>query len=189
MFGLISFHRWLCVALYGSCLQKNIQLMLEFLKAPCLVPHFSFYILMTFLMMLFVILLSVLMILLSTPSVIRHLIYCNNQMAAELESDLRDTMYWVRKWFADFNAGKAQPALLEQFNNIGAIDVKMDGFVLEKNHFLRCWWCLSIFKMDAVVGSYIIFIAKTVHGTIIQTGITCKKILLQNSVEFGIALM
>ena len=33
-------------------LHKNIQLMLEFLKAPFLVLHFSYYILMIFLMML-----------------------------------------------------------------------------------------------------------------------------------------
>ena len=45
-------------------LHKNIQLMLEFLKAPFLVLHFSYYTLMTFLMMLSVILLSMLMILL-----------------------------------------------------------------------------------------------------------------------------
>ena len=42
-------------------LHKNIQLMLEFLKAPFLVLHFSYYTLMTFLMMLSVILLSTLM--------------------------------------------------------------------------------------------------------------------------------
>ena len=59
-------------------LHKNIQLMLEFLKAPFLVPHFSNYTLMTFLLMLFVILLSMLMILRSTLNMIRYLICCNN---------------------------------------------------------------------------------------------------------------
>ena len=34
-------------------IHMNIQLMLEFLKGPFLVLHFSYYILMTFLMMLF----------------------------------------------------------------------------------------------------------------------------------------
>ena len=58
-------------------LYKNIQLMLDF-KALFLVLHFSYYILMTFLMMLYVILLSMQMILLSTLSVIRHLICGNN---------------------------------------------------------------------------------------------------------------
>ena len=45
-------------------LQKNIQLMLEFIKAPFLVLHFSCYTLMTFLTMLSIILLFMLMILL-----------------------------------------------------------------------------------------------------------------------------
>ena len=58
-------------------LHKNIQLMLEFLKAPFLVLHFYCYTLMTFLTMLSVILLSMLMILLFILSVIRHLICCN----------------------------------------------------------------------------------------------------------------
>ena len=49
-----------------TSLHKNIQLMLEFLKAPFLVLHFSCYALMAFLMMSSVILLSMLMILLST---------------------------------------------------------------------------------------------------------------------------
>ena len=55
VFGLIShflsnsegFH-WF----WMESLHKNIQLMLEFLKGPFLVLHFSCYILMTFLMML-----------------------------------------------------------------------------------------------------------------------------------------
>ena len=51
---------------------RNIQLMLEFLKALFLVLHFSYYILMTFLMMLYVILLSMLMILLYILSVTRQ---------------------------------------------------------------------------------------------------------------------
>ena len=58
-------------------LDKNIRLMLEFLKAPFLAPHFPCYTLMTFLMMLSVILLSMMMIL-STVTVIRHLI-CDNK--------------------------------------------------------------------------------------------------------------
>ena len=59
-------------------LHKNIQIMREFLKSPFLVLHFSYYTLMTFLMMLSVILQSMLMILLSILSVIRDLICGNN---------------------------------------------------------------------------------------------------------------
>ena len=58
--------------------KNNFQLMLGFLKAPFLVLHFSYYTLMTFLVMLSVILLSMLMIQLSILSVIRHLICCSN---------------------------------------------------------------------------------------------------------------
>ena len=59
-------------------LHKNIQLMQEFLRAPFLILHFSYYTLMIFLTMLSVILLSMLMILLSILSVIEHLICGNN---------------------------------------------------------------------------------------------------------------
>ena len=55
-------------------LHKNIQLKLEFLRGPFLVLHFSYYTLLTFLMMLSVILLSILMILLSIQSVIKIII-------------------------------------------------------------------------------------------------------------------
>ena len=59
-------------------LHRNIQLMLVFLKGLFLVLHFSYYALMTFLMVLSVILLSMLMILLPTLNAIRHLICGNN---------------------------------------------------------------------------------------------------------------
>ena len=49
------------------------------MESLLLVLHFSYYTSMTFLMMLYVILLSMLMILLSTLSVIRHQIYGNNK--------------------------------------------------------------------------------------------------------------
>ena len=74
LFSVIDGFEWFWM---GS-LQKNIHLMLELLKAPFLVLHFSYYTSMTFLMMLSVILLSMLMALLSILSVIRHLICGNN---------------------------------------------------------------------------------------------------------------
>ena len=60
-------------------LPKNIHLILEFLKALFVVLHFSYYTLMSFLMVLSVMLLSVRMILVSTLSVIEHLICGNKQ--------------------------------------------------------------------------------------------------------------
>ena len=59
-------------------LQKNIQLMLEFIKTPFWVLHFSYYTLTTFLTMLSVILLSMLLILFSVLNMIRHLICGSN---------------------------------------------------------------------------------------------------------------
>ena len=54
------------------------------------------------------------------------------KLAFELESDLRDTVDWDRKWLVDFNAGKTQLYFFDHSNNTGAIDVKIDGSVLEE---------------------------------------------------------
>ena len=70
LFSVIDSFEWF----WMEGLHKNIQLMLEFLKSPFLVLHFSFCILITFLMMLSAILLSMLMILISILSTIKHLI-------------------------------------------------------------------------------------------------------------------
>ena len=59
-------------------LNKNIQLMLEFLKSPFLVLHFFYNTLMIFVKMLSVILLCMLMILFFILSVTSHLICGNN---------------------------------------------------------------------------------------------------------------
>ena len=74
LFLVVAGFKWFWI---GN-LHKNIQLMLELLKSPFLIMHFSYYMLMASLMMLYVILPSVPMILLSTLSVIKHLICGNN---------------------------------------------------------------------------------------------------------------
>ena len=74
LFSVIDDFEWF----WMESLHKNIQLMLEFLKAPFSVLHFSFYMLMIFLTMLSVILLFMLMIVLSILSVIGHVICGNN---------------------------------------------------------------------------------------------------------------
>ena len=66
------------------------------------------------------------------------------ELASKLESDLWDTVVRGRKWLVDFNAGKTQLVSFDWSNNTGAIDVKMDRSVLEKNHLLRCWGWLSL---------------------------------------------
>ena len=86
LFSVIDGFEWFWI----ESLHKNIQLMLQILKARFLVLHFSYYTLMTFLIMLSMILLSMVMILLclkcdkasdlwlSTLSLIRHLICGSN---------------------------------------------------------------------------------------------------------------
>ena len=54
------------------------------------------------------------------------------KLAAELESDLQDTVDCGRKWLADFNAGKTQQVSFNQSNNTGAIDVKWMHLFLRK---------------------------------------------------------
>ena len=65
LFSVIDGSEWFWME---NC-HKNIQLILEFLKAPFLVLHFFYYTLMNFLVMLLVILLSMLMMLLSILTV------------------------------------------------------------------------------------------------------------------------
>ena len=130
LFSVVDGFEWF----WMESLYKNIQLMQEFLKAPFLVLHFSYYTLMTFLMMLSVILQSILMILLSILSAIGHLI-CGNNLNWLLNFNL---IYWGKKWLVDFNAGKTQLVSFDQSNNNGFIDVKMSGSVLEE---------IPIFKM------------------------------------------
>ena len=52
-------------------------------------------------------------------------------------SDLRETMELGRKWLVNFNAGKIQLVLFNRSNDTGAIDVKMDGSVLEEKSFFK----------------------------------------------------
>ena len=77
------------------------------------------------------------------------------ELASELESDLRDTVDWGRKWPVDFNAGKTQLVSFDQSNNTGT----MDGSVLEEKSSLKMLGLTFSTKLDWV--SYIISIAKT----------------------------
>ena len=68
-------------------LHKIIKLMLEFLKAPFLVPHFSYYTLMTFLTILSLILVTACNhhLIIATASDMGQQL----ELASELESDLQ----------------------------------------------------------------------------------------------------
>ena len=79
-------------------------------------------------------------------------------MASELESNLRDTLNWVKKWLIDFNAGKTQLVSFDRSNNNGSIDVKMDGSVLEEQSSLKMLGLTFSSKLDW--GSYIISLLK-----------------------------
>ena len=57
-------------------------------------------------------------------------------------------MDWDRKWIVDFNAGKTQLVLFEWSNNIDAIDVKMDGFVLEEKSSFKMLGLTFSCKLD-----------------------------------------
>ena len=81
------------------------------------------------------------------------------ELASELESGLQDTVDWGRKWLLDFNAGKTQLVLFGRSDNTGAIDVKMDGSVLEEKSYFKMLRLTFSCKLDW--GSYIISIVKT----------------------------
>ena len=81
------------------------------------------------------------------------------ELASELESDLRNTVDWGRKWLVDFNAGKTQLVSFDLSKNTGVIDVKMDGSVLEEKTSYKMLGLTFSSKLDR--GSYIVSIAKT----------------------------
>ena len=81
------------------------------------------------------------------------------ELASELESDLRDTVDWGKKWLVDFNAGKTQLVLFDRSNNNGSIDVKMGGSILEEKSSFKMLGLTFSSKLDW--GSYIFSIAKT----------------------------
>ena len=81
------------------------------------------------------------------------------ELASELESGLQDTVNWGRKWFVDFNAEKTQLVSFDQSQNTGAIDVKMDGSILEEETSFKMLGLTFSSKLDW--GFYIVSIAKT----------------------------
>ena len=133
-----------------ASLQKNIQLMLEFLKGPFWDLHIND---------------------LSDDVTCNIAVYaddttlcykCNQAsdlwQQLELASEL-DSVDWGRKWLDGFNAGKTQLLLFDRSNNTSAIDVKMHGSVLEEKPYFKMLGLTFFSKLDW--GSYIISIAKT----------------------------
>ena len=78
-------------------------------------------------------------------------------------------MDWGTRWLVDFNAGKTQLVLLDQSNNIGPINVKMDGSVREEKISFNMLGLIFSFNLDW--GSFNISIAKPASkkiGTLIR---------------------
>ena len=151
LFSVIDEFEWF----WMESLYKNIQLMLEFLKGPSLVQHFSCCILMTFLMILSVIFLSMLMILLSILGVIRHLI-CGNSLDWVLNLNLIYETLWT-----EVRSGLLISLLVsfDWSNSNGSIDIKMEGSVLEEKSSFKMLGLTFSSKLDW--GSHIISICKT----------------------------
>ena len=80
-------------------------------------------------------------------------------MASERESDQQDTVDWGRKWLIGFNGGKTQLVSFNRSNNTGAIDMKVDGSVLEEKSSFKMLRFTFSPKLDC--GSYIFSIAET----------------------------
>ena len=112
---------------------------------------------MTFLMMSSVILLYMLVILLYSKCDQASDLWQQLELASELESDLQDAVDWGRKWLVDFNATKTQLVWFD--HSIGAIDVKMDGSVLEEKSSFKMLGLTFCSKLDW--GSCTVSIAKT----------------------------
>ena len=115
---------------------------------------------MTFLMILSEILLSVLMVLFSILSMVRHLI-CGNNLNQLLNLNLICKTLWTgaRKGFFDFNGGRTHLVLFDWSNKNGSIDVKMDEYALEEKSSLKMLGLTFSSKLDW--SFYIISIAKT----------------------------
>ena len=113
--------------------------MLEFLKAPFLVSHFSYCTLMTFLM-LSVILLYMLMIVLSVLSMIWHLT-CSNNLNWLLNSNLTYETLWtgVRSGLLISMLGKLKWFRLTSLVTLILLIWKWMCLFLRKNNLLRCW--------------------------------------------------
>ena len=70
------------------------------------------------------------------------------ELASDLESDLRDTVDWGKKWLVDFNARKTQLVSFDRSSNNGSIDVKMGGSILEEKSSLKMLVLTFSSKLD-----------------------------------------
>ena len=85
-------------------------------------------------------------------------LYFKYDEAFDLESDLQENVDWGRKWLVDFEAEKTQLILFDQPKSTGAIDMKMDRFLLEEKSYFKILGLTFSYRLD--LGSYIISITK-----------------------------
>ena len=160
--GLVSFflsYRQLQVVLDGKSSQEYL-VNVEFLKAPFLVLHFSYFPSMTFLIMLSLMLLCMLMILLSILIVIRHLIWGNNlNWLLNLNLIYETLCTGARSGLLISILGKLNWFCMIGLITLVPIDVKMDVSVLEENSSFKILGLTFSSKLDW--DCYIISIAKT----------------------------
>ena len=138
---------------WAGHLHKNIQLMWDFLKAPFSVLHFSYYLPG---MTLYVILLSMLMILLSTLDVIRHLI-CGNNYNWLLNFNLIYKTLWTgaRSGLFISMLEKVNWFHLNSLITLVVLMWKWIGLFLRKNYLSRCWCWLSLLNWVGALLHYL----------------------------------
>ena len=123
----------------------SAPLILEFLKAPFFVLHFSYYTLMTSLMILFVALWYYLLLFVI---LLPMLMICSLRCVwSGIWSVARTRIVlWTWIWSTRHLSGTGSGflVLFDCSNKIGAIDVKLIGLLLRKNHLLRCWGWLPL---------------------------------------------
>ena len=103
LFSVIDNFEWF----WMEGLDKNIQLMWEFLKAPFLVLHFSYINDLPYDVIYTIAIYADDTILYSQCDRASDL-WQQHELASELESDLRGTVDWGKKCLIDLNAGKTQ---------------------------------------------------------------------------------
>ena len=80
------------------------------------------------------------------------------EMSAELESDLRDTVEWGKRWQVTFNEGKTHLVSFDRSVNSGGIDIRMGEKMLEEESSFRMLGLSITSKLDW--STYISSIAK-----------------------------
>ena len=86
------------------------------------------------------------------------------ELSSELESNIRDTVDWGKKWLVDFNVWKTQLVSFDRPNSNGSSDVKTDRSVLEEKSSFKMLGLTFSYKLDW--GSFITSIAETASNEI-----------------------